>query len=164
MSVFENTLPTVPDSTSDYFIIYYSELNEYRYFNPVPSDKNVTVVDGRDTIRVMNNIYCYNPDTDTDWYLNDSLTASSPYVSSDDGSITLVYSSYDIYTSDNKLYYSSGNDISENVVAGTVSSSSILSTLKSGVLPLVSIVIAAVVGIIALRRAWNWLRSAVKGA
>lgn len=162
MPVFEKPFSSLPEGenfnpASDYVIVYHRSSGVYACTN---ISSNLLVHSG-------DSLYFYSPDSNY-FYNYDSSTRTW----SDSGlhntflDLSLcdfVYSTTDLYV-DNSLYFSTSANNYGSVISDTVSSSTILTTLKNGVLPLLSVVLIAVVGILTFRKAFSFVRSSVKGA
>ena len=158
MSVFSQSIPDVPESiTGDYCIIYNSDSDIYVLLDGVQ-----TVITGDDYDLITRKQVTYNYDNGTWSTAIGSHLHKTMYCRSD--TYTLVYSTYDIMTSDNKVYHYSGYSSNQNVFCGTLSSSTILTSLKSSVFPLAPLVIVPVVAYIAFRKAWSFFKGGVRGA
>lgn len=159
MGVFSQSIPdTVPDNiTGDYCIIYDSDSDFYVLIDGVRS-----VITGDDYDLITKPQITYN-------YINGEWSTAvgshlnkTMYCRSD--TYTLVYSTYDIMTTDNKVYHYSGYSGSQNIVCGTLSSSTILTSLKNSVFPLVPLIAVPIISYIAFKKAWNFFFGGVRGA
>lgn len=163
MPVFEKPFSSLPEGEnfnpdSDYVICFYRSTGEYVCTN---IDSNIIVDTGSKLTFFSPNhnykYFVYNSDSST-W-----VDTSYPNNFIDINYCDMVYSTSDLYLG-NSLYFSTSANNYGSVISDTVSSSTILTTLKNGVLPLLSVVLIAVVGILTFRKAFSFLRSSVKGA
>lgn len=163
MPVFEKPFSSLPEgenfnSDSDYVIVYSRSTGEYICTN----------IDTNSIIQSGSELKFYCPNHNYKFFVYD--VDSSIWVDSGLGNhlvdlnlCEFVYSTTDLYL-DNSLYFSTSANFYGSVISETVSSSTILTTLKNGVLPLLSVVLVAVVGVLAFRKAFFFLRSSVRGA
>lgn len=159
MGVFSPSIPdTVPDNvTGDYCIIYNSHSDIYVLLDGVQ-----TVITGDDYDLITRRQVTYNYDNGVWSTAIGNHLHKTMYCRSD--TYTLVYSTYDIMTSDNKVYHYSGYSGSQNVFCGTLSSSTILTSLKDTVFPVVPLIAVPIISYIAFKKAWNFFFGGVRGA
>lgn len=165
MSQIVNTLPSLPSDMpyKDYFIYHVNGTGTYRInnFEYIESD----VLDSNNHIRYGNCVvYDYDRTSDS-WVYNSSWSPGESY--SDFNLFTLIASTVDIYNSDGSIYCSATK---ENYFTDTISliSTSITSSTLTSALNdtkfIFPILVAALVAIIAFRKAWNFLKGAIRGA
>lgn len=158
MGVFSQSIPDVPESiTEDYCIIYNSDSDIYVLLDGVQ-----TVITGDDYDLITKRQISYNY-SDGNWStaIGNHLHKTM-YCRSD--TYTLVYSTYDIMTDTGEVYHYSGYSGSQNIFCGTLSSSTILTSLKSAVFPLVPLIAVPIISYIAFKKAWNFFFGGVRGA
>lgn len=158
MGVFSQSIPNVPDTiTGDYCIIYNSDSDMYILLDGVQS---VVVGDEYDIISKKQVSYNYH---NGEWAeAVGSHLHRYMYCRSD--TYTLVYSTYDIMTDSGKVYHYSGYSGSQNIVCGTLSSSTILTSLKDTVFSVVPLIAVPIISYIAFKKAWNFFCGGVRGA
>lgn len=158
MGVFSHSIPDVPESiTGDYCIIYDIHSDIYVLLDGVQ-----TVITGDDYDLITKRQISYNY-SDGNWStaIGNHLHKTM-YCRSD--TYTLVYSTYDIMTDTGEVYHYSGYSGSQNIFCGTLSSSTILTSLKSAVFPLVPLIAVPIISYIAFKKAWNFFFGGVRGA
>ncbi len=163
MSVFSQSVPDVPESIKDkeYIITYDVSTNCYYLYSGY---KTVTVGKSEDFLSPSFVSYEFRSDS-SEWenvFIGIGSNPSPKVCRSD--TVSIVYSSYNIMTDDGKVYHYSGYSGEQNIICGTISSSTILTTLKDSVFPLVPLITVAVVGYIAFRKAWHFFTGGVRGA
>ena len=159
MPVFEKPFSSLPEGEnfnpdSDYAIFYHSSTGEYLCANIFSGSIGGSV---NNPTLYCPNCFVYDSNTST-W-----IHSFTPYYVLELTYWKPIYSTTDLYL-DNSLYFSTSANSYGSVISETVSSSTILTTLKNGVLPLLSVVLLAVVGILTFRKAFSFIRSSVKGA
>ena len=160
MGILTSKLPELPRDSDKYFITYKTFNGEEYYILTLVDnysgkvEEDFTVSSG-----LADNFVLYDGQWCSTW-----LNQYSEY--RDNTATDVIYSSYDMYTVSDEIYYNSSKyDYDEISVAGnTVTASSINTTLRSEYLPVALILVVAVVGIVAFKKAWNWLSSCIRGA
>lgn len=156
--VFSQSIPDVPESiTGDYCIIYNSDSDIYVLLDGVQ-----TVITGDDYDLITRKQVTYNYGNGTWSTAIGSHLHKTMYCRSD--TYTLVYSTYDIMTDTGEVYHYSGYSSNQNIVCGTLSSSTILTSLNQSFIPLVPIVVVPVILYISFRKAWSFFCGGVRGA
>lgn len=163
MGLFSQSIPDVPEHilNKEYIITYNSDDNTYYLYSGY---KTVTCGESEDFISDSFISYKYKPDS-SEWENVISGIGSYPVprVCRSD-TVSLVYSSYDLMTDSGEAYHYSGYSSNQNIICGTVSSSTILTSLKDSVLPLVPLVAFAVISFLGFRKAWSFIKGGVRGA
>jgi len=163
MSVFNHSLPDVPEHIKDeeYIITYDISDKCYCLYSGY---KTVTVGESKDFLSPSFVSYEFKSNS-SEWENVFSGIGSypSPKICRSD-TVSIVYSSYNLMTDDGEVYHYSGYSGEQNIICGTISSSTILTTLKNSVFPLVPLVTIAFVGYIAFRKAWHFITGGVRGA
>lgn len=162
MGVFNSTLPEIPEAVKGqyYNITFDSSNNTYYLYT---GKKTVTTSDTTDTLSDTYGHYRTTANSSS-WYHSQAgmgAVASYPVCRSD--TVSLVYTNYDLYTSDGSVYLFSGSQ-EGYAVNNTLTASSVTTSLKNSVLPVVGLVAVAVVGFFAVRKAWDFIKGQVKGA
>lgn len=163
MSVFESSYPPVPDSLmgKDYVITYHKDSDSYYI---IPFKSKVTETDGSYYLGICNvDYYTCHSDSDSWNFEGHGIGTSRSHVVLSDN-VNLVYSSYDILLSDGSIFYYSVSDTSGDTVSAVLSSSSIFHSLKSQIVPFLSLLCFAVLCFLGLRKAWNFFNSLMRGA
>lgn len=161
MSVFSSSIPSAPAGVETYCITFNSDNS---YYNLYFDEKSVTVGENEDTLSATFGYYrCKSGAGSWEYISSGGMGASASYPVCNSDSISLLYSSYDIYTDSGAQYFYSGYN--ESVVMNdSLSSSTILTSLKKSVLPVVSVVAVVVFLYFGFRKAWNFFTGLVKGA
>lgn len=161
MGIFSQSIPDVPEHirNKDYIITYDSDDNVYYLYSGY---KTVTCGESEDFISASFISYKYKSD---EWenVINGIGSYPVPRVCRS-YTVSLVYSSYDLMTDSGEVYHYSGYSSNQNIICGTVSSSTILTSLKDSVLPLVPLVAFAVISFLGFRKAWIFIKGGVRGA
>lgn len=163
MPVFSSSIPEVPEGLrdKDYVITYNLSDSSYALYTDV---KTVTVGEDTDTLSATYGSFAYNSNYEKWEYMSSGgigATARYPICRSD--TVSVIYSTYDLKTTDGTVYLYSGYN-NAYVFNDSISSSTILTTLKNQVFPVVSLVAVAVVLFFGFRKAWSFFSSAVRGA
>lgn len=161
MGVFSSDIPSIPDSIVDnglYYITYNSYNNTYLLF---PLYREYDVIYKNDCY-YLNGLLLHSPyfatSGSSEWIFE---PRTSEYILSGKD-FSLVYSSFDMYTENGDLFFSAGEG---NVItAVTLSSSTILTSLKNTIFPLVPLIAVSIISYIAFKKAWNFFCGGVRGA
>ena len=143
MGILSSKLPELPESVSDRFFITYKKYdydNQYHYVLTSVSDFYAGTVDS--DYKVSSSLGC-------NWVLvNDEWNSTFLKVYSSYRNFyatDIVYSSYDMYTESGEFYYSRSNydEFEVNVIGSSVSSSTIITSLRSEFLPVLLVIVPA---------------------
>lgn len=163
MGILSSKLPELPENFPSRFFVTYTKCFDDNYyyiltgvsdaFSGTVTDKGNVLSDLTHNFVLVNNEWCCTFDKDYSYYRSTNTA-------------DIVYSSYDIYTDTGDYYfYKSDYDFDEvNVIGNTLTSSSIIHSLRSDFLPVVFLVVPAFVLFIGFRKAWSFLTSLIRGA
>lgn len=162
MGILSSQLPELPESVSDRFFITYKKCcdNKYHYIlTSIPENLSGEVEAD----------YKVSSSLDCNWVLvNDEWNSTFLKVYSGYRNFyatDIVYSSYDMYTESGEFYYSRSNyDFEVNVIGSSVSSSTIITSLRSEFLPVLLVIVSAFILIVGFRKAWEFIKGGVRGA
>lgn len=163
MPVFSSTIPEVPEGLrdKDYVITFDSSNGSYALYTEI---KTVTVGEEIDNLSATKGSYAYISEyTKWEYMSSGGIGAVARYPVCRSDTVSVVYSTYDLKTTDGSVYFYSGYN-NAYVFNDCISSSTILTTLKNQVFPLVSLVAVAIVLFFGFRKAWSFISSAVRGA
>lgn len=164
MGILSSKLPELPESVSDRFFITYKKYdydNQYHYIlTSIPENLSGEVEAD----------YKVSSSLDCNWVLvNDEWNSTFLKVYSSYRNFyatDIVYSSYDMYTESGEFYYSRSNydEFEVNVIGSSVSSSTIITSLRSEFLPVLLVIVPAFILIVGFRKAWEFIKGGVRGA
>lgn len=162
MGILSSQLPELPERVGDRFFITYKKFgNHYNYILTSIPD----IFSGE-----VQNDYKISSGLDYNWVLIDDewhSTFLNSYSSYRNFYATdIVYSSYDMYTESGDFYYSRSNydEFEVSVIGSSVSSSTIITSLRSEFLPVLLVIVPAFILIIGFRKAWDFIKGGVRGA
>lgn len=161
-----STLPALPGNMpySNYFLYHVNGTDTYRIdnFDYIYSD----TLDSNGAVR-FHRCECFDYDAESDaWIYDDSFLVYTETRFSPNHNILLA-STVDIYNSDGSLYCSATKQSYFTSTISLISSSITSSTLTSALNDtkiLMPILLVALIAFIAFRKAWNFLKGAVRGA
>lgn len=164
MGILSSKLPELPESVSDRFFITYKKYdydNQYHYVLTSVPDSFTGIVDS--DYEVSSSL------TDNFVLVNDEWNSTFLKVYSSYRNFyatDIVYSSYDMYTESGEFYYSRSNydEFEVNVIGSSVSSSTIITSLRSEFLPVLLVIVPAFILIVGFRKAWEFIKGGVRGA
>lgn len=163
MGILSSQLPEIPESVSDRFFITYKKCcdNKYHYIlTSIPENLSGEVEAD----------YKVSSSLDRNWVLvNDEWNSTFLKVYSSYRNFyatDIVYSSYDMYIESGEFYYSRSNydEFEVNVIGSSVSSSTIITSLRSEFLPVLLVIVPAFILIVGFRKAWEFIKGGVRGA
>lgn len=164
MGVFSSSVPDVPEryQGEDYVIVYNSKSEIYCLYI---GEKTVTVSDDIDYLSANFGYYrCFENADSWDYVSSGGIGAVASYPVCRSDTVSIVYSSYDLMTTSGEVYHYSGYSNEQNIVCSTLSSSTILTSLKNSFFPLVPLIAVAVISFLGFRKAWNFIKGGVRGA
>lgn len=161
MGVFSQSIPDVPEDIINsglYYITYNSYRDCYLLF---PLYRKYDVIYKNDCY-YLNGLLVHSPyfatSGSSEWIFE---PRTSEYILSGKY-FSLVYSSFDMYTESGELFFSAGEG--NTITASTLSSSTIITSLKQSFLPLVPILLISLIAYISFRKVWNFFKGGVRGA
>ena len=161
MGVFSQSIPDIPEDiiNSGLYYITYDSHNDYYLLFPLFRKYDVVY---KNDCYYLNGLLVHSPyfatSGSSEWTFE---PRTSEYILSGKN-FSLVYSSFDMYTESGELFFSAGE--CNSITALTLSSSTIITSLKQSFLPLVPIVVIPVVLYISFRKAWSFFCGGVRGA
>lgn len=163
MSQIVNSLPALPDDMpyDNYFLYHTSGSGTYRCSNFDYFMSNT--LDSDNMIHYHKRVaYDYDPDSDS-WVVAGPFKPETSFGSG----FSLIASTVDIYNADGSLYCSATKEEYFTSTISLISTSITSSTLTSALNDtkvLMPILVVALIAVIGFRKAWNFLRGAVRGA
>lgn len=164
MGIFSQSIPDVPEHIQGrYYVITYN--SKSGYYSLYSGKKTVTIGDNIDRLSSQYGYYrCLKDDEYWSYVSSGGIGAAASYPVCRSDTVSLVYTNYDLMTDSGEVYHYSGYSTEQNIVCSTLSSSTILTSLKNSFFPLVPLVAFAVISYIGFRKAWNFIKGGVRGA
>ena len=163
MGILSSKLPKLPESVSDRFFITYKKYddNQYHYVLTSVSDFYTGTVNS--DYKVSSNLTDNWVLVGNEWHSTFDRTYSEyrNFYATD-----IIYSSYDMYSDSGEYYYSRSNydEFDVNVIGSSVSSSTIITSLRSDFFPVLLVIVPVFILIVGFRKAWEFIKGGVRGA
>lgn len=162
MGILSSELPDFSHLVDEKYFITYKKYNDNYYYYLTNVDDSLDGIVNSENYSVSTYYGNNWVLIDSSWK-NTSLKDYTHYYNKTASDI--VYTSYDMHLDDGKpYYYKSSDDVLDTigVIGNTVTSSSIMSTLNDNILPTLSILVIAIIAIIAFRKCWGFIYNTLK--